>query len=521
MLALPGEGEGFLTLFNDNDGDTKDVLDWLSTWAQPFLHAGLLHVFVARDMVYWHCSIAKNTSHVAAAVYLKDYLPKEIFMVSCDCDNGFSADFVPACVGYASVGWAPIFVQFKGDDGGVTGRMGYWCSTFFQVNGYDEDIRGSGYEDIDLRNRCRALTGHSVVHAINDQHRKFSAGWSFPNDPSGDMKKSLNEAKILHCDPADVQGKSWGSMNGRNMNQAHKNPKLERNPGKRPFDLGCSEVFPWTPGAVFPGLPATSSSGDGVPASSVSPPAIVSGTVILRPRVMFSWGSWSKDERAIALPEGETVFRGLGFSHITLRFVSMGACVAADIFGGSDARRISDQACRRGVQPQIDEQALCRVLAGHYRLDGPQKIIPIDCRLLRDVTGGDRWHVGWYPQNVHIFVHHHHFSTWLATAMRTISETLMREAGDGVPAEYWVVCYCRKGKHRSVAGTLVLGHLLQAMTVACKVGPDLHTSQRLLWSRMCGCPPCQACCRPDAKRSAALKQARIAFRDLLSPRAAV
>ena len=58
------------------------------------------------------------------------------------------------------------------------------------ASGYDESTRGSGYEDIDLRNRFRALRGYTVVNAFNTQWRKFSAGWSFPTTPAETRRRA-------------------------------------------------------------------------------------------------------------------------------------------------------------------------------------------------------------------------------------------------------------------------------------------------------------------------------------------
>ena len=59
-----------------------------------------------------------------------------------DCDNGFSIDFVKSVVKYLECDDKGQFVFWKGDDGGVTGRMGCWEDSFRLVNGYDEDMRG-------------------------------------------------------------------------------------------------------------------------------------------------------------------------------------------------------------------------------------------------------------------------------------------------------------------------------------------------------------------------------------------
>ena len=79
------------------------------------------------------------------------------------------------------------FVFWKGDDGGVTGRMGMWESAFRMVDGYDEDMLGHGAQDIDLKNRFASHPLTSAERALvwvpeMGHWRRHSAGWSVCND---------------------------------------------------------------------------------------------------------------------------------------------------------------------------------------------------------------------------------------------------------------------------------------------------------------------------------------------------
>ena len=117
---------------------------------------------------------------------------QDTFVVNVDADNGFSIDFVPSCMMYAKQDKWNTFYRWKGDDGGVTGRMGCWARRFLQLGGYDEDLRGHGHQDVDLARRFEKAAGGAVVRqGLTPAWRRFSAGWSVCNDPNNDLKKSI------------------------------------------------------------------------------------------------------------------------------------------------------------------------------------------------------------------------------------------------------------------------------------------------------------------------------------------
>ena len=140
-------------------------------------------------------------------------------------------------VEYMNEGDTNKFIFWKGDDGGVTGRMGYWKDSFMRLNGYDEDMTGNGSEDIDLKYRYQKTPEYCVERGLvykpdKGTRCKFSAGWSVCNDPGGNVRRGLDEAKIVNVRPDIVSGKSWGKHNGANWKKVQKKNSVIRNDGK-------------------------------------------------------------------------------------------------------------------------------------------------------------------------------------------------------------------------------------------------------------------------------------------------
>ena len=137
-------------------------------------------------------------------------------------------------VEYMNEGDTNKFIFWKGDDGGVTGRMGYWKDSFMRLNGYDEDMTGNGSEDIDLKYRYQKTPEYCVEQGLvykpdKGTRCKFSAGWSVCNDPGGNVRRGLDEAKIVNVRLDIVSGKSWGKHNGANWKKVQKKNPVVRN----------------------------------------------------------------------------------------------------------------------------------------------------------------------------------------------------------------------------------------------------------------------------------------------------
>ena len=314
LNAMPyGEScKFFIVVFNKEDPDTVDLLEWLKQY-EPLMTKGLLHVAVA-EMEYWDCPQAKNIAHRFGIEVCRRLQYQKIFVVNLDADNGFSPSFVPSVMMYAKENHWNTFYSWRGDDGGVTGRMGCWAKRFEELGGYDEDLHGHGHQDVDLRSRFKAAPGGAVVNALDATWRRFSAGWSVCNDENGDLKKAYNEAKMKNTHPKFKNNLSWGQLDGRNKNIAHQKKGQIRNEGR------------------VIGLPyKVMLAGDGVPATA-NDRALA---VVLRPKgemPALTWGAWREGELPIAVYASKLKgFRAATSG--TIKMVTMGLNAGELVFG--------------------------------------------------------------------------------------------------------------------------------------------------------------------------------------------
>jgi len=184
--------------------------------------------------------------------------------------------------------------------------------------------------------------------------------------------------------------------------------------------------------------------------------------------------------------------------------------VLGDILTTQAAMNISTTSRMR--RSPVDDEALAQAIGHSYHMPASH-ILAVDCRSVNGPRAGvARGHIGFWPQAVASFVGHDAFAVWMARTMLLIADALasLPEPGDGVPDELWIVFYCRKGKHRSCAATLIIGHLLEATTPHPPLSADMHVSAALLWPRMCNA--CAECVGPSQTRDQALELARRLWR---------
>ena len=88
-------------------------------------------------MRLWDCSIGKNTAHVFAMDRCTQF-GEELSLLNLDGDNIMKAAWLPwlftlICNDDNKTGLHVL----KGADGGCTGRVGVWSSTFLAIYGYE------------------------------------------------------------------------------------------------------------------------------------------------------------------------------------------------------------------------------------------------------------------------------------------------------------------------------------------------------------------------------------------------
>ncbi len=150
----------FVTVFDEPD-EAAETVRWIMHYGKAAVDAGVLTVCQGTGMPYWHACIAKNTSH-RAAVECRDIALERHFLVNVDGDNVFSDSFVPSVIGEVAKGHRASPNQIRcwyGEDPGCTGRQGYWAELFVRLNGFDESLLPSGYQEVDLCDRVKLAKG--------------------------------------------------------------------------------------------------------------------------------------------------------------------------------------------------------------------------------------------------------------------------------------------------------------------------------------------------------------------------
>ncbi len=143
-----------VTVFLDAAGEGARLLDWVKETLEPALAIRLLRVTMSDKLQWWHASTAKNTVHRHA---LEQHPLDGLFLVNLDGDGILGPSFVKSAMDRVTSGSqpikSPVFVGWKGHEPGMTGRMLYSAWVFQRLQGYDQSLGPSGYQDIDLRDR--------------------------------------------------------------------------------------------------------------------------------------------------------------------------------------------------------------------------------------------------------------------------------------------------------------------------------------------------------------------------------
>jgi hypothetical protein len=166
-------------------GSSDGTLDFLLHRCRAAIECGLLRVYSADSLPFWHASVAKNTAHMVA---------DEDILVNCDGDNLMGPHFPQDVAARFQDGATGL--QYQGGTG-TCGRIACWRADFDRIRGYDEDCYPMGAQDIDLVYRLEALPGSNFKRVPSPLHAN-----AIPN---------TQEQKVVNCSPVYGQVR-WGRM---------------------------------------------------------------------------------------------------------------------------------------------------------------------------------------------------------------------------------------------------------------------------------------------------------------------
>ena len=178
--------EFILVDFNSTDA----LKDYIHANFKTELKSGYLKYYFTTQLIYWHASLAKNTSHILA---------NEKYVVNLDCDNftGYNGGKKLLELHQEN----PNSIIHQSDlilGSGCCGRISLSKDNFIRLGGYDESFYPSGYNDPDLINRAEKL-GIKYI------------SWSNPN--YNQAIKNTKEENIENC----FTNITWDKMNKMNQ----------------------------------------------------------------------------------------------------------------------------------------------------------------------------------------------------------------------------------------------------------------------------------------------------------------
>ena len=88
--------------FEDKECDHAKVLKYVSTECKHAIECGLLVFRECREMEFWDCSVAKNTSH-SIAWDIWDEAPRKLLLVNLDADNMLGPQSIPTMIEKAAI----------------------------------------------------------------------------------------------------------------------------------------------------------------------------------------------------------------------------------------------------------------------------------------------------------------------------------------------------------------------------------------------------------------------------------
>ena len=218
-------------------------------------------------------------------MYSHDAVRWDDVAINVDCDNIVTPDFLEKVNKiFAGDRGHYTMVTAKTDQGAMTGRIAVRLIEFLKQGGYDENCFGTGYQDVDLKNRWAKLRNMTMPSGRCERLQGItSCGGALPNDVSS-WKTDRTLSKILNMSTATTGGRSWGQMNTLNsaiMSERTLKGILARNSAKLKGGRLGAATFIFTGPCVTNWLATVGKLPmPGAPAAAASPPARATPTPV-------------------------------------------------------------------------------------------------------------------------------------------------------------------------------------------------------------------------------------------------
>ncbi len=150
----------------------------------------------------------------------------------------------------------------------------------------------------------------------------------------------------------------------------------------------------------------------------------------------------------------------------------------------------------RGLGAAVNFDNIETALRSSGRVRSNEALVILDCRGFADAVEEDRFHLGSDPAKQKRLSESKQFPSWVKAAKAAITRVAVRQERPPL----CIVCFCRKGCHRSVALAILLETTLSALKEEFVIVEDMdHLSRHVVWGRgHCAFEACQACQGPTA-----------------------
>ena len=125
MMPWTGLVTFVVVSFEDKEGDHAKVLNYVHNELEDAIECGLLVFRECREMEFWDCSVAKNTSH-RTAWDIWDEAPRKLLLVNLDADNILGPQSIPSMIEKAASSPLCDPISCGSTMEGSAGRVGEW-----------------------------------------------------------------------------------------------------------------------------------------------------------------------------------------------------------------------------------------------------------------------------------------------------------------------------------------------------------------------------------------------------------